>query len=113
VRPRGFFILGIRADISNVRIRQTDNLSRVTWICENFLITGEAGIKNDFTAAPRNSSRCAPMKNAPVFERKNSLPCLSFRQWILFPAGILKFQKSPRQHTYHFTDSANTGMEPK
>ena len=97
VRPRGFLVLGIRADISDVGIRQADNLSRVAWIGENFLIAGEAGIKNDFAAAPRNRSRCAPIKNTPVFERKYSLPCLSFRQWILFPADFfLKLKKSPR-----------------
>jgi hypothetical protein len=113
VRARGFLVLGIRADISNVRIRQADNLPRVTGIGENFLIARETRIENDFAAAPRNGSCCAPMKNAPVFERKYSLPCLSFRQWILFPAGVLKFTKHPRQLTFHFTDSANTGIEPK
>ena len=83
-----------------MRISQTDNLARVTRIGENFLVSGEASIENDFAAAPGNRTRCAPMKNAPVFERKYSLPWFSFRQWILFPGR-------------YFTDSAKTGIEPK
>jgi hypothetical protein len=76
-----------------VRISQADNLARVTWIGENFLISGKAGIENDFAAAPRDRSRRAAIKNAPVFERKNSLPCFCFRQWtlsLLAPAKKLR-----------------------
>ena len=87
VRVRGFLIIGIGPDVANVRISQADNLARVTWIGENFLISGEAGVKNDFAAPPGDRSRGAAMKNAPVFERKNSLPSFCFRQWILFFAG--------------------------
>jgi hypothetical protein len=61
-----------------VGISQADNLSRVTRISKNFLISGEAGIKNDFAAAPGVCSGRAAMKNAPIFERKNSLPCFRF-----------------------------------
>jgi hypothetical protein len=83
VRVRGLFVIGIRPDVSNVGISQADNLARVTRIGEYFLISGEAGIENDFAAAPGDRSRRAPMKNAPIFERKYSLPCFSFRQWTL------------------------------
>jgi hypothetical protein len=58
-----------------MRIRQADALAGIARISEDFLVAGEAGIENDFSAAPRGGSRRAPMKNAPVFERKNSLPC--------------------------------------
>jgi hypothetical protein len=61
-----------------VGVRQADNLSRVTRIGENFLISGEAGVKNHFAAAPGGCSRRAAMKNAPIFERKNSLPYFRF-----------------------------------
>jgi hypothetical protein len=70
-----------------VRIGQADNLARVARIGENFLITSEAGIENDFAATPCGCSRGAPMKNAPIFERKNSLSCFWFRQWTLSLAG--------------------------
>jgi hypothetical protein len=93
MRSRGFLILGVGADISNVGIRQADNLARVARIGEYFLIPGEARIENDFAAPPRYGTRGASMKNAPVFERKYALPCLSFRQWILFPAGVIKIKK--------------------
>jgi hypothetical protein len=92
VRKGRFLIIGVGPDVSNVRISQANNLSRVTWIGENFLISGEAGIENDFAAAPGDRSRCAALKYSPVFERKNSLPSFCFRQWILFPAG-----SSPRR----------------
>jgi hypothetical protein len=74
VRPHRFLIVGVGPNISNVRISQADNLSRIAWIGKNFLISGEAGVKNNFAAPPSVGSRGAAMKNAPVFERKNSLP---------------------------------------
>ena len=83
MRARRLFVIGIRSDVSNVRIRQADDLPRVARVGENFLIPGKAGIEDDFAAAPGDRSRGAPMKNAPVFERKNSLSCFCFRQWTL------------------------------
>jgi hypothetical protein len=50
-----------------VRIGQADNLPGVTGVGENFLITGEAGIKNNFAAAARDRARRAAVKDAPVF----------------------------------------------
>jgi hypothetical protein len=78
VRPRGFLIIDVGSDISNVGIRQADNLAGVTRIGENFLIPGEAGIKDDFAAAPDGCSRRAAMKNAPIFERKNPFSYFRF-----------------------------------
>jgi hypothetical protein len=89
VRARRLLIIQVGPNISNVRISQADNLSRVTRIGENFLIPGEAGIENNFTAAPGDRSPRAAMKNAPIFERKNSPPCFRFRQWTLSSAFAL------------------------
>jgi hypothetical protein len=61
-----------------VGIRQANNLAGVARVGEDFLISSEAGIKNDFAAAPSGCSGRAAMKNAPIFERKNSLPCFRF-----------------------------------
>jgi hypothetical protein len=91
VRARGLLVIGVRSDISNVGIRQANNLSRVTRIGEDFLISGEAGIKNDFSAPPDDRPGGAAMKNAPVFERKNSLSCFCFRQVTLSPAGFTDY----------------------
>ena len=77
-----------------MRIRQADNLSRVARIGEDFLISGEAGIENDFAAASRNRSRGAAMKNAPILERKNSLPCFRVRQWTLSLAGFKDYLRN-------------------
>ena len=80
---RGLFILEIRADIPDVRISQADNLPCITWIGEDFLITGEAGIENDFAAAARDGARGASVKEAPVFQREGRGSVLDFCQWSL------------------------------
>ena len=94
VRTRRLLVIDIRSDVSNVGIRQADNLARVTRIGENFLISREAGVKNNFAAAPGDRSRGAAMKNAPIFERKNSLPCFCFRQWTLSSAFDREFRRA-------------------
>jgi PPE-repeat protein len=63
-------IIEVGPHISNVRIRQTDNLSRVTGIRENFLISGEAGIENSLSAPAGFGARGASNENSPVFQRK-------------------------------------------
>jgi hypothetical protein len=70
IRTRSFFVIRIRADISDVRICQADNLSGITWVGENFLISGEAGIKNGFSAAAGFGARGASGENSPVLKRK-------------------------------------------
>jgi len=64
-----------------VRIGETDNLASVAGIRENFLVTGETGIKNDFAAAARDRAGRAAVKYAPVFQRKCGGSMLDFRQW--------------------------------
>jgi hypothetical protein len=66
-----------------VRIGQTDDLPRIAGVRENFLVTGEAGIKNDFAAAARDRARRAAVKDAPVFQREYRGSVLNFGQWIL------------------------------
>ncbi len=55
-------------------IGKADNLPGVTGIGEDFLVTGEAGIENDFAAATGTSARRASSKCAPVLERENRRP---------------------------------------
>jgi hypothetical protein len=66
-----------------VRIREADDLSRVAGVGENFLVTGEAGIENDFAAAARDGARRAAVKDAPVFQREDGGAVWNFGQWIL------------------------------
>jgi hypothetical protein len=66
-----------------VRISEADGLSRVTRIGEYFLISGDAGVENDFAAPARNRAGRAAVKDAPVFQRENRGSVLDFRQWIL------------------------------
>ena len=66
-----------------MRIRQADNLPCVTWIGENFLVSGEAGIKNDFAAPARDRAGRAAVKYAPVFQRENGRSVLNLVQCVL------------------------------
>lgn len=64
-----------------MRIREADDLPGITRIGENFLVTGEAGIENNFAAAARDGARCAAVKYAPVFQREYRGSMLNFGQW--------------------------------
>jgi hypothetical protein len=66
-----------------VRIGEANNLPSITWVGENFLISGEAGIENDFTAAARDGACGASVKEAPVFQREDRGSVLDFCQWSL------------------------------
>jgi hypothetical protein len=66
-----------------VRIREANNLSGVARIGKDFLITGEAGIENDFSAAPRNGAGSAAIKNAAVFECEYGRAMWNFGQRVL------------------------------
>lgn len=70
IGARRFFVLRIRADVSNVWVRQADNLPGVTRIGENFLVAGETCIENDFAPSAGDRARRATAKDAPVFERQ-------------------------------------------
>jgi hypothetical protein len=79
----GFFIVAIRADISDVRVREADDLPGITGVGENFLITGETGIENDFAASMGASTRRTAVKNSPVLERENRATCGDLVQCVL------------------------------
>jgi len=83
VRPNCFFIVEIRADIADVRIGEANNLPGITGVGENFLITGEAGIENDFAAAARDGASRAAVKYAPVFQSESGWSVLNFVQCVL------------------------------
>lgn len=83
VWPPRFFIFQVRANVADVRISEADNLPRITWVSEDFLITGEAGIENDFAAAARDGAGGASVKEAPVFQREGRGSVLDFCQWSL------------------------------
>jgi hypothetical protein len=69
-----------------VWISQADNLPGITWIGENFLVSGKAGIENDFAAPARNRASRTAIKDAPVLQRKNRGSVLNFRQCRVLPA---------------------------
>ncbi len=71
----------VRPVVTNLGIRENDNLSGVGRIGGDFLVTGEGGIKNDFTLAFAWVPMALALEDAPVFERKSCLHCLS-GEWI-------------------------------
>jgi hypothetical protein len=83
VRPGRFLILKIGADVPDVRIRQAHDLPGIAGVGEDFLITGEAGVENDFAAPARDRAGSAAVKDAAVFEREDCRSVLNFRQWSL------------------------------
>jgi len=64
-------------------IGQTNDLAGIARIGENFLITGEAGIENDFAAAARDRAGRAAVKDAPVLERQDCRTMQDFVQCAL------------------------------
>jgi hypothetical protein len=83
VGTRCFFIVKICADIADVRISEANNLPGIAGIGENFLITGEAGIENDFAATARDGASRAAAKYAPVFQSESGGSVLNFVQCVL------------------------------
>jgi hypothetical protein len=79
----GFLVVGVRADVADVRIGQADNLAGIAGVGENFLVAGEAGIENDFAAAPRLGASGSSLKNAPVFQSEYGGAYGYLRQWAL------------------------------
>jgi hypothetical protein len=88
-----------------VRIRQTDNLPGITGVGENFLVTGEAGIENNFSAAARDGAGGAAVKDAPVFQREGRGSVLNFCQCVL-PYFSSNFAS-------HFVFASAVSSEPK
>jgi len=75
-----------------VRIGQTDNLPGIAGIGENFLITSEAGIENDFAAAAGDRAGRTAVKDAPVLQSQYCGSVQNFGQWVLrFSSSIVHF----------------------
>src|ERR1700733_13546278 len=69
IRLCGFFVVKIRADVPNMRIRQADYLAGITWGGKTFLLSSDTLIKKDFLTAARASAGRPRYKYSPVFER--------------------------------------------
>jgi hypothetical protein len=66
-----------------VRIGQANDLPGIARIGENFLISSEAGVENNFAAPARDRAGRAAVKDAPVFERQNRRSMQNFGQCVL------------------------------
>jgi hypothetical protein len=83
MRVGRLFVIEIGADVADVRVGEANDLAGVAGIGENFLVTGEAGIENDFTAAARDGAGGATVKDAPVFEGESGRAMRNFGQFVL------------------------------
>jgi hypothetical protein len=82
-------------------VSQADNLAGIAGVGENFLITGEAGIENDFAAAARASACRASLKYPSVLERENRATCEGLRQCVLLKRSFRRrvYRRSGGQRT--------------
>jgi hypothetical protein len=88
----GFLVVEIRAYISDMGIREADDLPGVAGIGENFLVAGQAGVENDFTAAARASARRASVKYSSVLERERRASSEGLVQCVLQKMCRLSFR---------------------
>jgi hypothetical protein len=88
-----------------VRISQADNLPGIAGVGENFLVTSEAGIENDFAALACDRAGRAAVKDAPVFQRENCRSVRNFGQCVL-----LCFSSA---YAIHLVMSSVVSSEPK
>ena len=79
----GFLVVEIGADVADVGIREADDLPGIAGIGEYFLVTGEAGIENDFAATTGASARRATVKYSSVLERESRACCEGLVQCVL------------------------------
>src|ERR1700748_1140992 len=75
VRLCRLVVIAIRADISNVGIREAENLAGIAGVGKTFLVTGGVGIKTDSAAAGRGSSCRTAVKDSSVLERESRATC--------------------------------------
>jgi hypothetical protein len=106
IRPGRLLVFKICANVSDVGVGKADDLAGVAGVGENFLITGEAGIENDFAAAARDGARGASVKEAPVFQRKCRGSVRNFGQRILLSWFSCKF-------AIHLVFASVVSSEPK
>jgi hypothetical protein len=79
---RGLIVLRVCAVIANLRVGQYDNLPRIRWIGENFLVAGDGGVKNNFPVAFAFRAVASAAEDSSIFQRKDCLHWNS-EEWIL------------------------------
>ena len=68
-----FFILSIDADVSDVRIRERHNLSRIARIGDNFLIARHGRVEHDFGGHAASGAESAPQEDFAVGKHEGCL----------------------------------------
>ena len=73
VGAAGFAIGLVGAVVTDLRIRENDDLAGVRRVSEDFLIAGDGGIENDFAGALGSRAKTNAFKNRAVFQGEYSL----------------------------------------
>src|SRR6266567_189461 len=98
-RTRGLVVGVIGSVISDFRVGQYNDLPRVGWVGENFLVASNGSIKNDFAVAFAFGAVAFASEDSAVFEGKDSLHSRS-REWILrILSGNSAAAKGGTQHS--------------
>ncbi len=82
VGTRGFVVVGVGAVIADFRIGEDYDLAGVGGVGENFLVSGDRGVKNNFPVTFTFSSVAFAAEDPAIFQRKDCLHCIS-GEWIL------------------------------
>jgi len=70
VYARRLDVFGIDADIADMRIGQGNDLARIAWVGQDFLVTGHRGIEHDLANRMAGGTDRIATKNRAVSERK-------------------------------------------
>ena len=73
VRTRRFVVVGVGAVVADLRIGQNNNLAGIGGVGEDFLLTGDGSIENNFPVTFAFGAVAFAAEDAPIFQRKDSL----------------------------------------
>ncbi len=77
----GFDVFRIDAGIADMRIGQRDDLTAVTGVSENFLVTGHRGIEYHFANRMTGSTNGKTLEQRAICERKNGGNSIAVEKW--------------------------------
>src|SRR3984885_11638102 len=94
---RSFVVFLVGAVVADLRVGQDNDLSRIRWVGEDFMVAGDGSIKNDFAVAFAFGAVAFASEDSPVFQRKDSLHSRS-GEWILeILSGIVSAAKQVKR----------------
>ena len=87
VGPAGFVVLGAGSVVADLGIGQDDDLARIGRIREDFLVSGEGRIEDNFTGPLGGRTKAPALEDGPVFQGEDcrvQFRMIPPREWITF-----------------------------